>query len=439
MSTCNPCVSLPCSNQSDLTIYSLQTGIQFTNNTAISIIVECPAGSTCVGFPKTVTYPPGTFVFNQPDPNPPSGTVLRLNGCLGAVTRIVPADATAADIAALVREIIQEAAEQQAQCDTIDSNPPPITPVLNDARSQVIDCDEGEGTVFTGTLPSYITLDGGTNTFTINAGIFAGTSKSDANSKASAFLASFIAENEDSIECVGCDIIVVAIGPPTEGEPYSQVIVQTGFSSPFWSISAGALPSGLSINSSTGEIAGTPTECGGPFTFTVRAAYEEDSDIYCEHEFSFNVDCLFGDLVWTGSNGLVGAATANQSGDGNGFHLECTMPSVPVSRAVANLQGDMIHVGTGSVIPCKVVLNTTRNGGQTPSGSNYIQVRVDNSLVLNKPGLSGITSTGTYEFSFNLPATTETVRINLKIDMASVQVEPIATYDWTGSFQFDPP
>src|SRR6185436_13063791 len=52
--------------------------------------------------------------------------------------------------------------------------------------------------------------------------------------------------------------------------PYSQTLTATGIRSPYpsWSISAGALPAGLSINSLSGTISGTPT-VAGPFNFTV--------------------------------------------------------------------------------------------------------------------------------------------------------------------------
>jgi hypothetical protein len=53
---------------------------------------------------------------------------------------------------------------------------------------------------------------------------------------------------------------------------YSQAIGVAGGSSPYtWSITSGALPSGLTINSSTGIISGTPTITGGfNFMVTVR-------------------------------------------------------------------------------------------------------------------------------------------------------------------------
>ncbi|MHC4715154.1 MAG: Ig domain-containing protein, partial [Planctomycetota bacterium] len=59
------------------------------------------------------------------------------------------------------------------------------------------------------------------------------------------------------------------------GVGYSETMAATGGVTPYsWSIVAGALPAGLSLNSSTGEISGTPTT-GGTSNFTVEVT---DSD-----------------------------------------------------------------------------------------------------------------------------------------------------------------
>lgn len=55
----------------------------------------------------------------------------------------------------------------------------------------------------------------------------------------------------------------------TVGEPYSVFLQGSGGTLPYtWSVTSGALPTGLSLDSATGEIAGTPT-ADGSFSFTI--------------------------------------------------------------------------------------------------------------------------------------------------------------------------
>jgi hypothetical protein len=54
------------------------------------------------------------------------------------------------------------------------------------------------------------------------------------------------------------------------GTPYSQTLVGSGGQTPYtWAVTSGALPAGLTLNSSSGTITGTPT-ANGASTFTVR-------------------------------------------------------------------------------------------------------------------------------------------------------------------------
>jgi hypothetical protein len=55
----------------------------------------------------------------------------------------------------------------------------------------------------------------------------------------------------------------------TRGFLYSQMVTATGGVPAYtWSITLGTLPAGITLNSTTGLISGTPT-AGGTFTFTV--------------------------------------------------------------------------------------------------------------------------------------------------------------------------
>lgn len=63
----------------------------------------------------------------------------------------------------------------------------------------------------------------------------------------------------------------------TEGTSYSQTLTATGTAPITWSVTSGYLPTGLTLNESTGVISGTPTE-DGTFNFTVKAKNDGGSD-----------------------------------------------------------------------------------------------------------------------------------------------------------------
>jgi hypothetical protein len=69
-------------------------------------------------------------------------------------------------------------------------------------------------------------------------------------------------------------ITTTSLPEGTVGQPYSQTVQATGgIGARTWSISAGTLPQGLSLNQTTGAISGTPTAAGtSPFTVQVADA-----------------------------------------------------------------------------------------------------------------------------------------------------------------------
>lgn len=72
----------------------------------------------------------------------------------------------------------------------------------------------------------------------------------------------------------------------TSGDAYTAQLDSIGFSSGVsWTINSGALPSGLSLEESTGVISGTPS-ASGTAHFTVSAS---DGSMTCEKSFSINV------------------------------------------------------------------------------------------------------------------------------------------------------
>jgi uncharacterized protein YhjY with autotransporter beta-barrel domain len=139
--------------------------------------------------------------------------------------------------------------------------------------SQTVTASGGTGGPYTfalasGTLPPGLTMNAG--------GLISGTPTAGGP-------ATFTVRAQDGLGNFGTRLYSVTIGTPSlsidpatlpaavTGRPYSKNVIATGGTAPYlYSISAGALPPGVTLNPNTGLISGTPTGIG-PVTFTVQA------------------------------------------------------------------------------------------------------------------------------------------------------------------------
>lgn len=71
-------------------------------------------------------------------------------------------------------------------------------------------------------------------------------------------------------------VVTSSLAAGNTGVAYSQTLIATGDTPITWSVTSGALPSGLSLNTTTGVISGTPSAAGAA-SFTVQAANAVDS------------------------------------------------------------------------------------------------------------------------------------------------------------------
>jgi hypothetical protein len=146
------------------------------------------------------------------------------------------------------------------------------------------------------------------------------------------------------------------------GAPYDQILTVTGGTSPFaWSVAAGSLPTGLSLNPKTGEITGTPTSAtaGANFTFTVSVTDSSATPLTAQKEFSLTpfVAAEQGPVAMVendfNSDGKQDLAIVNQTtnnvtillGKGDGTFAEATGSPIssgvgPVAIAAGDLNGD---------------------------------------------------------------------------------------------------
>ena len=146
----------------------------------------------------------------------------------------------------------------------------PPAAVVNTAYSYTLTATGGTApytwSVNTGTLPAGITLSA--------AGVLSGTPTATGSST---FSVNVIDAN-NGIATTSITLVVTASvtftfpAPPSGvvGTPYSVTLTAAGGTTPYtWSITAGSLPAGLTLNPSTGVVSGTPTTAGTS-NFTAR-------------------------------------------------------------------------------------------------------------------------------------------------------------------------
>ena len=92
------------------------------------------------------------------------------------------------------------------------------------------------------------------------------------------------------------------------GTAYSQTLAASGGTTPYsWSVSAGSLPTGLSLNAASGGIAGTPTSTGTS-NFTVKVADAANASSTRPFAITIGIGSPIPTLSITGVPGTVNSA-----------------------------------------------------------------------------------------------------------------------------------
>lgn len=159
----------------------------------------------------------------------------------------------------------------------------------------------------------------------------------------------------DPDPAVPAAVSTVALNAMSQGVAFSQTLTATGDAPITWSVSAGTLPAGLTLNASTGVLSGTPTGSGA-FSFTVRASNDAGS----------GTKTFTGTIVASGSAPVVSSTALNPLTQGVAFSQTLTAAgSTPITWAV-----------TAGTLPAGLTLSSGGVLSGTPTGSGAFSFTV---------------------------------------------------------------
>jgi hypothetical protein len=169
-------------------------------------------------------------------------------------------------------------------------------------------------------------------------------------------------------------ILTTSLPNGTVGAPYSQTLRATGgFGAYTWQLTAGALPAGLTLNASTGQITGTPSApvTGTPLSFKVTDSGSPAQTATVNSTLTIAPVTL---TITTLSlpNGAVGAAysqTLAATGGATPYHWQVTFGTLPNGLTLNASTGVISGTPTAPVSATPLTFQVTDSGSPTQTAT----------------------------------------------------------------------
>jgi large repetitive protein len=238
--------------------------------------------------------------------------------------------------------------------------------------------------ITSGSLPANLSLNASTGAIT-GTSTTAGSSSftiqvKDGNSVTATASLSIVVYTQPSVSTTslsGGDI----------GSAYSQTLVATGGDTPYsWSVSSGSLPSGLSLNASTGAITGTPTATGTS-NFTVKVA--DSNNVTATKSLSITISTALSISTSSLPSGTIGTSysqTLAATGGATSYSWSIISGSLPASLS--------LNASTGAITGTPSTAGTSTFTVQLQDGNNVTVTKSLSIIVYSLPSISTTSLSG---------------------------------------------
>ena len=372
-----------------------------TGTRAYSVIINAaiivnpatlPGGTSGSVYSQTITATGGngTYTFAISAGSLPAG--LTLNASSGALTGTPTAAGTSSFTARATDG--NGASATRAYTVAIAAAPIVVNPAslpsgtVGSAYSQTVSATGGSGgfsySLSAGALAAGLTLNA-------SSGVISGT-------PTTAGASSFTVRATDGTGAFGTRAYTVTIAAApivvnpaslpaaTVGTAYSQTVSATGGTGSYtFTVSAGALPAGLTLNASSGVISGTPTTAGAS-SFTIRAT--DGSGAFGSRAYSVTTSAAVTVNPATLPNGTVGSGytqTVTASGGSGSYTFGISTGSLPTGLSLNASTGAITGTPSAAATSSFTITATDGSGG---TGSRAYTVTMNAAIVVSPASLS---------------------------------------------------